>query len=569
MITFRPYQRECMDAFYAYYDAGNAGHGLIVVPTAGGKSLIIGGLATEVCQRWRGQRILILSHVRELILQNHSKVMACWQDAPAGIYSAALRRRDTKHDIITATVQSVFRKADELGHRDLLFIDEAHLLQFGNLGMYGKLINELLAINPAMKICGFTATDYRLDGGRLTEGEGAIFNDVIAEISIGHLLDEGYLTPPVSKSSLVQADLEGVKKIAGEFNIKEMAERFDQRQFINAALDSDLPFLADRRSIALFCATLENAAHVADGMLARGIDCEVIDGEMSAEDREDKLERFRSGELRALASVGVITTGTDIPNMDAVVLFRATESPGLYQQIIGRGFRVVYGEGHDLATREGRVAAIATGPKPNFLTLDHGGNIERHGAITHIQKPVQRKKGERTRAAEMKVRICEVCRSAWQLDVRVCDTCKTVLLIERNPTAKLTVEASDSDVLGTAFLRGEVAKWFEIDNVTYNAHRKESSASIKISYHCGILIFDEWVHPDNQNKGLVNRFRDWWDERAETRDYPADTELFFADRRYLELKAPSRIQVVKKDKFYKVLRYDFQPIQQKLSAISA
>lgn len=556
MITFRPYQRACMDAFYQYYDAGNAGHGLIVVPTAGGKSLIIGGLVTEICQRWPGQRILLLSHVRELIQQNHGKILACWRDAPAGVYSAALGRRQAHMDIVTATVQSVYNKAEALGHRDLCFVDECHLLQGAGAGMYGKLLGDLICINPAMKICGFSATDYRLDRGLLTEGEGAIFNDVIIEISIQKLLDEGYLTPPISKSSLVQADLEGVKRTAGEFNIKQMAERFDAREFINAALDSDLPFLQDRRSIALFCATLENAGHIAEAMLARGIPCEVIDGEMSSEDREDKLERFRSGELRALASVGVITTGTDIPNMDAVVLFRATESPGLYQQIVGRGFRVMYADGMPLETAEQRSAAIRAGIKPNFLTLDHGGNIERHGAITNVEKPVKREKGERApRAPRPKARICEICRSGWPLEVRICQLCGHEMVTERDATAGLSVEASEADIMGSAFLRGEVAKWFDVDEVRYGRHVKDDgSESLKITYFCGIMQFNEWKKP-----GISNTWVHWWSIRdpAFSGNPQSVTEaLNLADN----LKTPRLIQVHKKGKFYEIIRYDFSQV---------
>lgn len=551
MITFRPYQRECIDSFYRYYDTGNAGHGLIVVPTAGGKSLIIGGLTTEIYQKWPGQRILVLSHVRELILQNYEKIMACWSKAPAGIYSAALGRREAHKDIVAATVQSVYRKAHELGHRDLCFIDEAHLLQFGNLGMYGKLIEDLLKINPCMKICGFTATDYRLDAGRLTEGDAALFDDVIIEITIRDLLAEGYLTPPISKSSLVQADLEGVKKIGGEFNIKQMAERFDQKEFINAAMDTDLPFLEDRRSIALFCATLKNAAHVAEAMTTRGIYCEVIDGEMSGEDREDILERFRSGQLRALASIGVITTGTDIPNMDAIVLFRATESPGLYQQIVGRGFRVMYADGYDIATRQGRLDAIRNGQKPNFLTLDHGGNIERHGAITHVQKPVKKEKGERKKSVKLTVRICEICRSAWPLEILICGTCQNPLKVERNPTDKLSIEASDADIMGSAFLRGEVAKWFDVEDVRYALHNKRDGfTSVKITYYCGIMQFNEWIRVD------LMRGKSWWKDRTNGLiEMPKTPEEALLKLR--SFNQPSRIQVIKKD-FYEVIKHEYQ-----------
>lgn len=558
MIKLRPYQQQCKDAFYAYYEQ-KSGHGLIVVPTAGGKSLIIGGLASEVVQRWPNQRILILSHVKELIVQNHSKIMMCWPSAPAGIYNASLGKRQAHFPIVVGTVQSVWKKAAALGHRDLLFIDEVHLVQPENMGMYGHLIAALMAINPLMKICGFTATDYRLDSGLLTEGENALFEDVIIEITMKHLLEEGYLTPPISKSSIVQADLEGVKITAGEYNNKQMAARFDQKAFIDAALDSDMPYMRDRQSIALFCATIENAEHVASGMTARGIYTEVVSGEMPGAERDDKIARFKSGALRSLASVGVITTGTDIPNIDCINIFRATKSAGLYQQIIGRGFRVLYADGHDIETREGRVAAIRHGLKPNFLVLDHGGNIERHGAITNIQKPRRGDKEKKLKLEPKKVRICEMCRTAWPLEATVCGVCESPLVAERDPTSKLDIDSSNADIMGTAFTRGEAAQWFDVDDVRYSRHEKAGAPdSMKVIYFCGIWQFPEWIH--FERKG---RMRDqavyWWRNRYDSTTPQTVTDALQFCR---NLRIASRILVRKNGNFTEILNYEFHPERQ-------
>lgn len=547
MIVPRPYQRRCADAFYSYYDKHD-GHGLIVVPTAAGKSIIIGMLATEIYQKWNSQRILILSHVRELIKQNHEKIMLCDPRAPAGIYSAALKMRQAHHPIVVATVQSVYKKAATLGHRDLCFIDEAHLLQDGGVGMYHELISGLLAINPLMKICGFTATDYRLDSGALTDGENSLFTDIIIEIPLLELLQDGYLTPPISKASTAQADMSGVKLTAGEFNTKQMAARFNTQEFLNAALDSDMPYFTDRRSIALFCPTIENAEHVSFGMRQRGIECDVIDGEMSGAERENKLDRFRSGRLRALASVGVMTTGTDIPNMDCIVLLRATQSPGLYQQIVGRGFRVMYADGYNLKSRDGRLSAIRTGLKPNFLILDHGGNIMRHGAITHVEKPRKREKGEK-RSEKPKVRICKFCRSCWPLEATICGTCNSELIAERDSTASLDIEASDADIMGTPFSRGEVAQWFDVEGISYTRHVKHDRPdSLRITYYSGILQFNEWVYFPS---ACANIF---WPQRS-TWTMPKSVDEALAAQH--TLKTPARVMIHKKKQYYEVLRHEF------------
>ncbi len=351
--------------------------------------------------------------------------------------------------------------------------------------------------------------------------------------------------------------MSGVKITAGEYNIKQMAERFDQKAFIDAALDNDMQFLKDRRSIALFSATIENAQHIAEGMRARGIDCEVIDGDMDVDERNDKFTAFRTGKLRAITSVGVLTTGTDLPCMDAVVLFRATKSPGLYQQIIGRGFRVVYADGYDLNTKEGRIEAIRNGPKPNFLTLDHGGNIERHGPITCVQKPQKREKGERTKTEKANGRVCEICRTGWPLEVIICGLCGHEMVKQRDATASLEVEASNADIMGTPFSRGESSQWFPVEDVRYFRHKKVGNPdSLLVTYYCGIMLFNEWVHFDRPG-ALKQAALSWWGKRNSEIIPDNVTEALLNSGK---LRKPDRILVKKEQKFFKVLHHVFEPV---------
>ena len=74
MLTLRPYQQAAIDAIYGYF-AENAGHPLVVIPTAGGKSLVMAAFVEGVLRAWPDQRILIVTHVRELIAQNHAELI--------------------------------------------------------------------------------------------------------------------------------------------------------------------------------------------------------------------------------------------------------------------------------------------------------------------------------------------------------------------------------------------------------------------------------------------------------------------------------------------------------------
>jgi DNA repair protein RadD len=550
--SLRWYQSEAVSRLFAYLNE-KLGAPIICAATGSGKSLIIAAIILEAIKIFSETRIIVLSHVKEILQQDAEKLISIMPHAPAGIYSASLKKRQFIHPIIFGGIHSVYDKAHLFGKRHLLIIDECHMVQGKNLGMYGRFISDLKAINPNMRIIGLTATDYRASTGLLTDGEGKIFDDVVYEITIPTLIDEGYLTPPVGKHLVTQADMTGVKMLGDDFNQKQMAERFSKLEFIEAVIKEDLPYFEGRKTIALFCPTIEIANHVAQCMNSHGIPCEAMHGDMTDEDisnkddiRADKLRRFKSGELRALASVGMLTVGTDIPNMDCLVLLFATQSPGLLAQVIGRGFRVVYANGHPQDTKEQRRAAIAAGPKPNFLCLDHGGNLERHGGVADIQKPQQKKKGQRKALPKAKHKVCEICRTSNTLEALTCIICGSTLKIERDPTTNLSLEASNADIMGTPFSRGEIAQWFDVEDVKYSRHVKQKSEMLRITYHSGILQFDEYK--------MMSWLGEWWAARSSP---PKPKTVHDALKLCDTLKKPKRVQVRKKDKFYEILRYEF------------
>src|SRR4249920_196265 len=93
MLTLRDYQQAAITAIYNYF-ADKSGHPLVIMPTASGKSVVLASFVEGVLKAWPDQRILIVTHVRELIAQNYAEMIGLWPEAPAGIYSAGLRKRE-------------------------------------------------------------------------------------------------------------------------------------------------------------------------------------------------------------------------------------------------------------------------------------------------------------------------------------------------------------------------------------------------------------------------------------------------------------------------------------------
>jgi DNA repair protein RadD len=152
-MTLRPYQTQAVDAVYEHLRMRDD-NPCVVIPTGGGKTPVIARICSDAVTRWNG-RVLILAHVKELLEQAKDKLDQVCPDIHVGIYSAGLKRRDTSHPVIIAGIQSVYQKADQLGHFDLVIVDEAHMIPIvDGDGMYRRLLTDMRQINPALRVIG-------------------------------------------------------------------------------------------------------------------------------------------------------------------------------------------------------------------------------------------------------------------------------------------------------------------------------------------------------------------------------------------------------------------------------
>ena len=141
-LNLRTYQSAAINGIYNYFHA-ETGTPLIVIPTAGGKSLVMANFVEGVLKAYPDQRILIVTHVRELIEQNHAELMRLWPEAPAGIYSAGLKQRDIHARILFAGIQSIHKRVYDVQQCDLVLIDEAHLIPRTSNTMYLRFLEGL------------------------------------------------------------------------------------------------------------------------------------------------------------------------------------------------------------------------------------------------------------------------------------------------------------------------------------------------------------------------------------------------------------------------------------------
>ncbi len=481
MLSLRPYQQAAITAIYDYF-ADKAGHPLVVIPTAGGKSIVLAAFIQGVLQQWPDQRILVVTHVRELIAQNHAEMLGLWPEAPAGIYSAGLGRRDIGARVLFAGIQSIHRRAYEVQQCDLVLIDEAHLIPRASDTMYRRFLDALARINPQLKVIGFTATPYRLDSGLLHEGDGRLFTDIAYEVSIRDLIDQGYLCPLVSKATQVALDVAGVGSRGGEFIAGQLQAAVDLPEITEAAIEEVVALGRDRRSWLVFCAGVDHAEHVADAVRRRGIGCATIFGHTLTAERDRIIAAFKRGEIRALASMGVLTTGFNASAVDLIAMLRPTKSTGLYVQMAGRGTRLAPG-------------------KENCLVLDFAGNVARHGPVDAV---APRRPAEGDGVAPTKV--CPSCDSIIAAAARECPDCGHVFPA---PEVKVAATATTLQILSTV-----QPQWITVTDVEYSLHEKPGKPpSLRVDYFCGLVRYSEWIcfeHTGYPRQKAVA----WWQARS-------------------------------------------------------
>ena len=534
MFDLRYYQQESVNAVYAHLQQKPDTNPCAVLPTGAGKSIVIAKIVSDAATLWNG-RILILAHVKELLEQNAAKIAALCPDLKIGMYSAGLNRRDTDNQVLVAGIQSVYNKADELGAFDLILIDEAHLIPPDGDGMYQTLLNEEKALNPNVRLIGFTATPYRLRGGLICKPEN-LLNEICYEIGVRELIMRKYLSPLRSKNGKTKADLSDLHIRAGEFIADEIAAKMDNEQLVYAACNEIVKLTADRKKVLIFASSVAHAEHIKTRIeYAAGQECGIVIGSTSKEERAEILDRFKDKKvpadlfgatkptLKYLVNVGVLTTGFDAPAVDTVVLLRPTASAGLYYQMVGRGFRL----------------SPETG-KTDCMILDYGGNIMRHGPVDMIRVEETRGGGKKQPPP---MRECPQCQAVFPAGRTQCPDCGFVMPRQERALHHGTRAASDG-ILSDQTSETE----FEVQRVYYSKHIKrgapEKPPTLRVEYAIGFNDYiSDWICPEHSGYAR-KKSEKWWQERAgfELPD-TVDECLIYAEAG--KLKRPRKITVKK------------------------
>lgn len=355
--VLRPYQLECIDTCVRELKAGNKRHLAVSIATGGGKTFVFTKLIPQLASipNGSGKGILILVHRKELAEQAIRSMRACRElhDYPIFLEMANSKLKEDhlaslggKPFVVVASVPTVARSEERLNNLDpelfqTVIVDECHHAVSRS---YLKVLDHFGCLgddNTGAFLLGFSATLERHDGKPLD----AVFDEIVYEKSMIDLIDEGYLVDCDWRS--VQAGF-NLKEVAigwdGDYALDSLARHVDTPEINQLALRTYKYFLENRsgglKSTLVFCCNVQHMINLRELFRMNGISAEYVAGTTNARDRSELVKRFKQGEIQVLMNCGVFTEGTDLPNIDSILLLRPTRSKPLLTQMVGRGLRL-------------------------------------------------------------------------------------------------------------------------------------------------------------------------------------------------------------------------------------
>ena len=330
--ALRDYQEEAVTAFVA--SLRETGRGQVVLATGLGKTVV---LAESVAELLRddaipGGRILVLAGTRELVDQLQR---AFWDQLPKWVPTHRLVGGEgpTHWEGITfATLQSAVSRLDDLPDFGLVLIDEAH-----HVG--SETFRRVTSHMDGAMIGGVTATPWRGDGYDIDE----LLGPPVVKIGIAEGLRRGFLCEADYRLLADNIDWDLVRSHSRHSYSLSQLNRLlllptrdeEAARAIRQAFDDEC-----RRSVIVFCSSVQHAKSFAGTLRLFGFRAEPITGEMNPRERDRVMAAFRKGALDVVTTRDLFNEGVDVPDVDMVVFMRVTHSRRIFVQQLGRGLRI-------------------------------------------------------------------------------------------------------------------------------------------------------------------------------------------------------------------------------------
>lgn len=506
----RYYQADYKAAFLDYFKGGGRA-GLAVLPTASGKGPLSAWSAITATRN--GRKAVIAIDSEELVEQNAIAVRRMAPGIDVGIYCAGLGCKMPRNDIVVCSIQSIWKKAELLGPRRMLVIDEVHMASFAN-EMYARFIASLLSMDEKMLICGMTASPYRSEQGHITDewmkGDKKILpvvRDLFYEVGVKELMDAGYLAKMISKvkDTSVMTAAEKVKIYGGDLNQVEL-ERAVNIDAVNLAVVAEAIRLGhDRNCWLTFGTGVSHAVDLAAMFRREGIDTLALHADTPKHERKKIITMHKTGKVRNVTNVATLVKGYDNTKIDFIVDAAVTFSLVRHIQKMGRGFRI-------------------DESKANTLVCDMGGNVRRFGPLDLIDKPIVKpKSGKKYPRNQNLMQDCDNCETQFSKQADYCPQCNHKAPPKQMSILDKLLKKADEDVVivSDGTLESYVKPGEKLARVTgfqppvVNPGKSGNPDTVRLVYHTTEGMISHFLSVGNGGSSRAHALRWWADHMPE------------------------------------------------------
>ena len=447
----RPYQVDSVGQVSAAFQSGFK-RVILCLPTGAGKTVIFSDIAAKAAAK--GKRVAILTHRRELLSQ-------------AG-------RLNSCDVLMVETLNNALKKGKvNLKDYDLLVIDEAHI------GNFRKVLEGFEGF-----VIGATATP--VSNPPLKDQ----YNAIVCPVGIEQLITDSWLAVPKTYA-MHPVDTSKLETARGEYTEASLDDAFNRPKVYEGVVQEFVKKWADKKAI-VFCVNISatiNTALEFKKQLGEGR-VYAVHSKQSPQERTALIDQFTASTDGILVNCGIATTGFDCPDIEVVVINRATKSVALWLQMVGRASR-------------------RTATKSDFTILDFGENVTRLG---FWQEPRDwanlfehpKKKGE----GVAPVKDCPACGFVAYASARVCANCGAEFAPNPKTEAEVLAELKEMQYKALGKLEGR--KIYDIAQNSADLFELQRIKKYKQAFIERVLYFANYTELKRfwNSKGYVSQYTD-------------------------------------------------------------
>ncbi|KAH9944308.1 P-loop containing nucleoside triphosphate hydrolase protein [Epithele typhae] len=390
-VTLRPYQETCLNACLAALKTGSSRIG-VSLPTGSGKTTVfisLLGKLPPLHNASRAARSLVIVNSVELAQQTADQASRLFPEWSVEIEQGK-QHASGLADVTVATVQTLLRgQRLEKFHPEFIkavIVDEAH---HAAAPSYRRILSHFhsdvenpdesehstSSVKHRIPIFGFSATFSRHDGLAL----GSVFEEIVYHRGFLDMIKEQWLCGVRFTTVHAKMDLSNVSisSRSGDFQATSLAHVVNTDTVNELIVRTWLDKASDRKSTLVFCVNVEHILRLASTFRSAGVDARYVHAGTPPLERRQLVQAFRNGEFPVMINCNVLTEGTDVPNIDCVMVARPTRSRNLFAQMIGRGMRLSPFTGKedcriiDFVDSQNRVSGVISTPTLFGLDPNH------------------------------------------------------------------------------------------------------------------------------------------------------------------------------------------------------